>query len=136
LLAGSSWDAAVPYIDPVMVLLSCVLFVRPPVLMVLSTIHELLERAPDAVVQAPVLQVIADIQRQFDIADPIIRLNKVGSKLYVEIDAFVSPEVTVTREHEMRTALERNLRKLPYDIWLNLDLLPKPGSTVSAAVEK
>jgi cation diffusion facilitator family transporter len=134
-LDGSSWDSAVPYIDPVMVLLTCVLFIRPPMQMVRSTIHELLEGAPDAAVQAPVLEVIAAVQRQFNIVEPVTRIHKVGSKLYVEVDAFVAPEVTVAQEHEMRTTLERKLRDLPYQIWLNLDLLPKPGSPDCGAAE-
>jgi predicted Co/Zn/Cd cation transporter (cation efflux family) len=127
-LKGTSWDAAVPYIDPAMVLLTCVLLIRPPLQMIRSTIHELLEGAPDAAVQAPVLEVIATVQRQFDIDEAIIRLHKVGSKLYVEVDAYVAPEVTVLQEHEMRTTLDRKLKELPYEIWLNLDLLPKPGA--------
>jgi len=135
LLDGSSWDAAVPYIDPAMVLLTCVLLIRPPLQMVRSTIHELLEGAPDAAIQAPVLEVIADVQREFEIAEPIIRLHKVGSRLYVEVDAYVAPEVTVLQEHEMRTTLDRKLKKLPYEIWLNLDLLPKPGTPDRAVME-
>jgi predicted Co/Zn/Cd cation transporter (cation efflux family) len=81
-----------------------------------------------AAVQAPVLEVITTVQRQFDIDEAIIRLHKVGSKLYVEVDAYVAPEVTVLQEHEMRTTLDRKLKELPYEIWLNLDLLPKPGA--------
>ena len=135
ILDGSSWDSVVPYIDPLMVLLTCVLFIRPPLRMVRSTIHELLEGAPDAAVQAPVLEVIASVQRQFNITEPIIRIHKVGSKLYVEVDAFVAPEVTVMQEHEMRTTLERKLKELPYKIWLNLDLLPRPGSPDCGAPE-
>jgi len=136
LLDGSSWDVAVPYIDPAMVLLTCVLFIRAPLQMVRSTIHELLEGAPDTAVQAPILEVIAAVLRLFSITEPIIRINKVGSKLYVEVDAFVAPEVTVTQEHEMRTHLERRLKELPYEIWLNLDLLPKAGAPDCVAAEK
>jgi cation diffusion facilitator family transporter len=134
-LDGSSWDAAVPYIDPAMVLITCVLFIRPPLRMVRSTIHELLEGAPDAAIQARVLEVIAAVRREFNIAEPVIRLSKVGSKLYVGIDAFVDPGVTVTREHELRTTLEQKLKELPYEIWLNLDLLPKPGAPDCASAE-
>jgi cation diffusion facilitator family transporter len=134
-LRGTSWDAAVPYIDPAMVLLACVLLIRPPLQMVRSTIHELLEGAPDAAVQTPVLEVIGDVQREFEITEPIIRLLKVGSKLYVEVDAFVAPSVTVKQEHEMRTTLERKLKALPYEIWLNLDLLPRPESADRGVAE-
>ena len=132
-LAAYSWDSVIPYVDPAMVLLTCVLFVRPPLQMVRSTIHELLEGAPDAAVQAPVLEMIADVQRRFNIAEPTIRINNVGSRLYVVIDSCVAPEVTITQEHEIRTAFERKLRELPYDIWLNLDLFPKFGAPDCAA---
>ena len=97
--------------------------------MVRSTIHELLEGAPDVSVQAPVLAAIAAVQRQFDIDAPVIRMNKLGPKLYVEVDAYVAPDVTVTQEHEVRIALEQRLRELPYEIWLNLELLPTPAPT-------
>lgn len=129
LLDGSSWDAAVPFIDPGMVLLTCIVFIRQPLKMVSSTVHELLEGAPSPAVQSPVLEVIATVQREFNLTDPIIRINKVGSKLYVEIDAYVSPEVTIAEEHEIRTALEQMLKVLPYQVWLNLDLLPIPKSS-------
>ncbi len=128
LLEGSAWDWAVPYLDPVMVLLTCVLFLRPPVNMVRSTIHELLEGAPDARIQAPVLEVIATVQRDFAIANPTIRINKVGPKLYVEVDAYVDPLMTVQREHEIRTVLEQRLRVLPFDVWLYMDLFPLPAT--------
>jgi cation diffusion facilitator family transporter len=137
LLDGSAWDAIVPYIDPAMVLLTCVLFVRPPLRMVRSTIHELLEGAPDAAVQEPVLKVIADVQQQFGIKEPIIRLHKVGSRLYVEVDAFVAPEMTIGQGHEVRNVLERKLGELPYEVWLNLDFLPSlEAPMVSLARER
>jgi predicted Co/Zn/Cd cation transporter (cation efflux family) len=124
LIDGSSWDSAVPFIDPAMVLLTCVIFIRPPFKMLRSTIHELLEGAAGSAVQSPVLEAIASIQSQFNLAEPIIRINKVGSKLYVEVDAYAAPEMTIAEEHEIRTLLEEKLKQLPYQIWLNLDLLP------------
>jgi len=129
LLDGSSWDAAVPFIDPAMVLFTCIIFIRQPLKMVSSTVHELLEGAPSLAVQSPVLEVIAAVQREFNLTEPIIRINKVGSKLYVEIDAYVAPEVTVAEEHAIRTLLEQRLKVLPYQVWLNLDLLPMPQSS-------
>jgi predicted Co/Zn/Cd cation transporter (cation efflux family) len=133
LIDGSSWDAVVPFIDPAMVLLTCVIFIRPPLKMLRSTIHELLEGAAGPAVQSPVLEAIASIQSQFNLADPIIRINKVGSKLYVEVDAYAAPEMTIAVEHEIRNLLEEKLQSLPYKIWLNLDLLPITESPVRAS---
>ncbi len=125
LLDGTGWSDFVPYIDPVMVLLTCVLFIRPPLDMVRTTIHELLEGAPAPEVQAPVREVISAVKREFQIGEPVIRINKVGPKLYVEVEAHVDPGMTVSREHAIRTVLEQRLKVLPYDIWLYMDLLPK-----------
>jgi cation diffusion facilitator family transporter len=125
LLDGSAWDGMVPYIDPAMVLVTCVLFIRPPLQMVRTTIHELLEGAPAAEIQAPVREVITAVKREFNMSEPTIRINKLGPKLYVEVDAHVDPAMTVRQEHEIRTVLERRLKVLPYDIWLYMDLFPK-----------
>ena len=133
LIDGSSWDSAVPFIDPAMVLFTCVIFIRKPLKMLRSTIHELLEGAPGPSIQSPVLEVIAGVQSQFNLAEPVIRINKVGSKLYVEVDAYVAPEVTVAEEHKIRTLLEQRLGELPYQIWLNLDLLPIPEAADRAS---
>jgi predicted Co/Zn/Cd cation transporter (cation efflux family) len=124
LIDGSTWDAAVPFIDPAMVLLTCVIFIRPPLKMLRTTIHELLEGAPDPEVQSPVLEAIEDVKNQFNLAEPVIRINKLGSKLYVGVDAYADPAMTIAEENEIRTLLEEKLEKLPYQIWLNLDLLP------------
>jgi len=126
LLQGSPWGGAVPYIDPAMVLLTCVLFIRPPLQMVRSTIHELLEGAPGPEVQGPVREVISTVKREFKIDEPTIRINKVGPKLYVEVEAQVDPGMTVLQEHQIRTVLESRLKALPYDIWLYMDLFPQP----------
>ncbi len=133
IIDGSSWNAAVPFIDPAMVLLACVVFIRPPLKMLRSTIHELLEGAAGPAIQSPVLEAIASIQSQFNLAEPIIRINKVGSKLYVEVDAYAAPEMTIAAEHEVRTLLEEKLKSLLYKIWHNLDLLPITESPVRAS---
>jgi len=124
LLEGSTWHGVVPYIDPVMVLLTCVLFIRPPLEMVRATIHELLEGAPDPGVQEPVREVIAAVKREHNMAEPTVRISKVGRKLYVEVEAQVDPGMTVLQEHQIRTVLESRLKTLPYDIWLYMDLVP------------
>ncbi len=127
-LTDSSWDGAAPYVDPVMVVVTCAVFLASPVRMVRSTILELLEGAPPAEVQAPVLDIVRDVFREFDIDEPVVRMTKVGKKLYVEIDAEVRPDATVADEHRVRSAVRDRLRALPLDVWLNFELMP-PGAT-------
>ena len=127
LLTGSRWDAAAAYVDPVMVIITCAAFLSAPVRMVRTTVTELLEGAPSAAVQEPVLHHIRDVFHEFDLTEPVVRMTKVGQRLYVEIDAEVRPDATVADEHRVRTTVRERLRALPYDVWLNFELVP-PGA--------
>ena len=119
------WADVAPYVDPVMVLVTCVVFLPDPIRMVRRAVVELLEGAPQADVQQAVLDVVDDVQRRFDLAPPTVRATKVGPKLYGEVEGEVAPTVTVTQEHEVRTAIRAGLDPLPYEVWLNLELLPR-----------
>jgi predicted Co/Zn/Cd cation transporter (cation efflux family) len=127
ILIDSAWDRAAPYVDPVMVVITCAVFLGSPVRMVRTTVVELLEGAPPPAVQQPVLTIVRDVFREFDIAEPVIRMTKVGQKLYVEIDAEVRPDATVADEHRVRTRVRERLASLPLDVWLNFELVP-PGA--------
>lgn len=127
-LQGSKWDDAAPYVDPVMVLLTCLAFAPGPLRMVRATALELLEAAPSEDVQATVTRAVTTIQREFDLTTPTVRTTKLGPKLYVEVHGVVDASVTVAQEHGVRVALERELRALPYDVRLSLDLLPHPDA--------
>ncbi len=124
ILTDSSWDRAAPYVDPVMVVITCIAFLPAPLRMVRSTIVELLEGAPPPEIQRPVLDAVAAVFGDFDIEEPTVRMTKVGQKLYVEIDAAVRPDVTIGQEHEVREAVRIRLAHLPYDVWLNFELTP------------
>ncbi len=124
-LSGSSWDAAGRYVDPVMVLISCVALVPAPLRLLRTTIVELLEGAPSAQVEAPVLAAVREVIRRFDVDAPEVRVAKVGPKLYIEVDATADTRVTIGQQRDVRDALLADLEPLPYDIWLNLELSPR-----------
>jgi len=125
-LGRSSWSDAAPYVDPVMVLVTCVLFVGAPVRMIRTMVVELLERAPDAPVRDGVMAAVAEVRRTFELEEPDVRMTKVGPKLYVEVEGIAAPAVTIGQEHEVREALRHRLEELPFEVWLNLELHPRP----------
>lgn len=124
-LANSSRSDWAPYVDPAMVIVTCLVFLPPPIRMVRGTVRELLEAAPPASVQQPVMAIIAEVSQRYDLEPPTVRMTKVGPKLYVEVDGVVDGDVTVAQEHEVRTALDQRLRSLPYEVWLNLEFAPR-----------
>lgn len=128
-LVSSSRDEAAAYVDPVMVLVTCVLFLAAPLRMVRTTILELLEGEPDHDIRTPVYAAVDTVARRHGITDPVVRTTKVGPKLYVELEAVVAPEVTVAEQHQVREELHDLLDELPFDLWLNVELLPRPGTS-------
>lgn len=124
LLLDSSWSGAAPYVDPAMVLVTCVLFFPAPVRLIRSTLVELLEGAPPTQVQEAVLAVVRAVEADHGLDRPTVLMTKVGPKLYVEVDVEVGPEVTVAEEHVVRTDLARRLDALPYDVWLTVEFHP------------
>jgi cation diffusion facilitator family transporter len=128
LLTGSRWDGAAAYVDPVMVLVTCVLFLPAPFRMVRRTVDEMMEAAPTSSVRVPVIEVIEAVRERFDLDEPVIRLSKLGPRLYVEVDVHVGPDVPIEQQHEVRVDLERRLADLPYDVWLTLEMLPRSAA--------
>jgi predicted Co/Zn/Cd cation transporter (cation efflux family) len=124
LIVDSRWVNASVYVDPAMVLVTCVAFISTPLRMMRATIIELLEGTPSSELQSAVDAAISEVRFEFDLHPPEVRLTKIGPKLYVEVDTFVQPDVTVAQEHAVRVALRDRLDALPYEIWLNLELRP------------
>jgi predicted Co/Zn/Cd cation transporter (cation efflux family) len=125
LLARSSWSEAAPYVDPVMVLLTCVMFLHTPILMVRTTIIELLEGEPDADIRSAVLASVDRVRGQYGFGHAEVRMTKLGPKLYVEVEILVEPDVTVSVQHDIREDLRTLLDTLPFDLWMNVELLPR-----------
>lgn len=127
LVTGTSLEGIAPYIDPAMVLVTCLLLLAPPLSLVRHAIRELLEANPSQATTGEVLGVIARVGDAYGMDEPEVRLAKIGGKLYVEIEGRADPDVTIATEHAIRTDLERELEAaLPHGVWLTLELLPRP----------
>jgi cation diffusion facilitator family transporter len=127
LLEDSRWDAAAPYVDPVMVLVTCVVFLPAPYRMVRTSVDEVMEAAPASSVRVPVIEAIEAVAAQYELDEPAIRLSKLGPRLYVEVDVAVGADVTIELQHQVRVDLEQRLALIPYDVWLTLEMLPRPA---------
>jgi predicted Co/Zn/Cd cation transporter (cation efflux family) len=126
-------DTAAPFVDPIMVIVTCLLFVGAPIGMIRSTLLELLEASPRDEVRGPVQAAVDATAAAFELAPPpTVRMTKVGPKLYLEVEGVARPGVTIAQEHEVRLDLERRLAALPHDTWLNLELRPGPADPPDA----
>jgi len=127
-IQDTRFDAIVKYIDPVLVIGACALFIWPPFKMIRRTFVELIEGVPDDEITAPVLEVVNDVTASFDLSATEVRVTKVGRKIYVEVEVVVEPSWTVARSDEMRKALAARLNELPLDLWLTLEFTADPAT--------
>ncbi|HQA78694.1 MAG TPA: cation transporter [Propionicimonas sp.] len=123
IIDGTSLDWLANYVDPVLVVVASVALFPIPWGMVRETARELLEGAPPAAVQAPVRQLIAQVTAEHGLDDPLIRMSKLGAKLYLEVDYVVpAGRYDTAFADDVRRALKTGLQDQPLDVWLNVDL--------------
>ena len=128
LLAGSRWSSMAPYVDPAMVILSCVLLLPSPLGMLRGTVGELLEAAPSETISDAIRSAVRAVEAEFDLDEPDLYTSKLGSRLYVELNSTAAPDVTISQEHAVRESMQRRLEALPYDVWLTVELLPRAAA--------
>ena len=122
-LRALGFVALEPFIDSVLILVGCVLLVPQPVALVRSALRELLEGAPRAEVQETVQAALAEVSGHHGLADPVVRMTKMGRKLYVDAVYLVpAGQWTVDRQDDIRLDLAGALQGLPYEPWLSVEL--------------
>lgn len=126
-LALASVGDLVRYVDPVLVLVACLVLLPIPLRLLRAAGLELLEAEPPAEVRTVLADAVASVRDEFGLDEPFVRSTKLGSRLYVEVD-FVVPEGAwdVTGEDRVRRALIGRLEPLGYDLWANVELTADP----------
>ena len=127
-LQRTSWQAAALYIDPVLVLVVCIAILPAPVRMLRGTLRELMEGAAPEEIQRPVRAAVSEVSQEIGLGEPLLRIAKLGSKIYVEVDYLVEPgHWDTSDEDRVRHGLNERLRDLPYVFWLNVELTTDPA---------
>lgn len=127
-LQRTAWAAVVPYIDPALVLVVCAVILPAPVRMLRTTLRELMEGAPPEAIQEPIRAAVADVSVDVGLPEPVVRIQKLGAKVYVEVDYLVEAGRWDTADADrVRHALYRRLAELPYLFWLNVELTTDPA---------
>jgi predicted Co/Zn/Cd cation transporter (cation efflux family) len=111
------------YVDPALVLLACAILLPTPLRLLRSGTIELLEGVPPAEITDAVTATVDEVRARFGLDEPIVRLHKLGSKLYVEVDFVVEPgEWDVSEEDAVRRAVADGLAPLGLDVWAYVEL--------------
>jgi predicted Co/Zn/Cd cation transporter (cation efflux family) len=116
-LVAAGRDDLAAYVDPAMVVIASVVFLRVPVYLISGGVRELLGMAPPEPMRERLQRCIDDTAQHFGLQDPVLRVAKVGGRLDVEIGFVVdgeSPVRTVADCDRVRQHLHDQLASLGY----------------------
>jgi cation diffusion facilitator family transporter len=117
LVAAGRPDMAA-YVDPGMVVLVSLAFLRVPARLVGGGMREILAMAPPPETQAALDAAVEAVREQFGLAESFLRASKVGDRVDVEVDFVVgtgSSVQTVADGDVVRQALHDRLAELGYE---------------------
>lgn len=123
LMERAGLDGAADYVDPVLVLVAVAVVSPMPARLVRDGMVELLEGTPAPEVVAHLRGIVDDVRVEFGLPAPTVRATKLGRRLYVDV-VFVVPhgDWDVDAEDDVRRSTVGRLRKLPFDVWANVEL--------------
>ncbi|ASN22019.1 cation transporter [Arthrobacter sp. YN] len=120
-------DDVALYVDPVLVLVACLILAYIPLGLIRTGLNELLEGAPSQELDAAITDAVQGVRKEFGLGEPLIRSGKVGRKLYVEVDFVVTgAEWNVGEEDAVRRAVAKALEPLGLDVWAYVALTAAP----------
>lgn len=127
LLEATDLDHVAVYVDPALLLLACIAFVIPPVGMLRSAFHELLEGVPLGPLRDQVDALVLATVDRFALEEPTVRMSKLGPKLYLEVEFLVDGTWTVAQSDDVRRDLLARLDDVPHDPWVTVGFSADPS---------
>jgi len=122
-LSQTRLHQVVPYIDPGIVVLASVYFVRLPLSRFISSMRELLMMAPASDVQEQLRARIDAIAEAHRFVEAVVRSSKVGRELAVDITFLAAPDsggVDIDELDRIRAEVQQSLSELGYRLWMNI----------------
>jgi predicted Co/Zn/Cd cation transporter (cation efflux family) len=112
-----------------MVVLTSAIYLKIPARLASEGLHEVLTMSAAPEVRDQVLAQAADVARTWGLAEPVVRLSKVGSRLDVEVVFLVEPGSTartVEEFDEVRAELDERLRATGLEPWMSVEFTADP----------
>ncbi|MFD1039813.1 cation diffusion facilitator family transporter [Virgibacillus byunsanensis] len=112
-----------PYVDPTMVLIVSLYFLKMPIRMLINNAKELLMMAPSTDIQNQVEQAVQRAKVKYNFYEDATRVTKVGKTIFIEINFVLSKETTIHNVDELdvlREELDTELHIEGYNKWFTL----------------
>ncbi|WP_158736753.1 cation diffusion facilitator family transporter [Alteribacillus sp. YIM 98480] len=112
LLKETTFAFLTSYIDPVMVLIISLYFLKVPFQMLIKNAKELLWMAPSAHIQLQITQAVQETKEKYHIFEDFTRVTKVGKTIFIEIDFVLDEHTSIQTVDEFDMVREELYQKL------------------------
>lgn len=111
------------YLDPLMVIICSLVFIKMPIKSFSDGLKEILEFKADDSITLEIDKLVEGIEREYNFEEAITRVSKTGSDLRIEIDFIYNEESNIKALDEMdrlREKIFNSLSHINYEKWLNV----------------
>ncbi|MPQ45172.1 cation diffusion facilitator family transporter [Clostridium tarantellae] len=123
ILANTSLAYINKYIDPLMVIISSIIFLRVPIKTFRDSFKEILSLKADDIINEDINTLVKEIEKEYNFEESITRVSKIGRALRIEIDFIYNDKTQLNNLDEMdylREKLFKEMNHIKYKKWLNI----------------
>ena len=111
------------YIDPMMVIMVSVVFIKMPVQSFINAFKEILCIKAEDEINDDIYLIVKEIEKEYKFEDSISRVSKIGGELRIEIDFIYNEESKLKDLDQMDCVREKvydAIKHIDYNKWLNV----------------
>ena len=111
------------YIDPMMVIMVSVVFIKMPIQSFINAFKEILCVKADDEINDDIYLIVKEIEKEYKFEDSISRVSKIGGELRIEIDFIYNEESKLKDLDQMdyvREEVYNAIKHIDYNKWLNV----------------
>lgn len=111
------------YIDPVMVIISSLIFIKVPVTTFIKSFREILCCSANDEINEDISEMVKEIEEEYNFEESITRVSKIGRALRIEIDFIYNKNSKLNTLDDMdyvREKLSKEMKHIKYNKWLNV----------------
>ena len=111
------------YIDPVMVIIVSIIFIRMPIETFIKSFKEVISVKANDDINEDIYYVVKEIEKEYQFEDSIARVSKIGGELRIEVDFIYNEKSKLKSLDQMdnvREEFNKAISHLNYKKWLNI----------------
>lgn len=123
ILNNTGFAALSKYVDPGMVIIASLIFLKVPVASLIESFRQLVCVKADEDINEEIFSLVKEIEEEYDLEDSIARVAKVGRELRIEIDFIVSKDSKIKSLDDMdrvRELIDNETNNFKMKKWMNV----------------